>query len=430
MGLVIHFTVGNHFDVTFQPKKRNHCRMAFRLRVAQFASMLVCAALTAEKARAGNPVLDWNEATLGALKKDTVAPLLVARSLAMVHLAMREASAAAGTNSAEVAATSAAYSVATSLLPSHRAEFDELREKEMSAQSDAANNRNAIAIGEAAARRILDERADDGSSMQLSYVPRTEPGQWRRTPPFFRPPELPQWAAKVKTFAIERPDQFRPSGPPALESKAWADAFNEIKTMGGKESKTRTDEQSLVATFWSDFSYTETPPGHWNSIARTIAAERKFSLAESARLFAVLNVALTDAGIACWDAKFRYNFWRPVTAISRAAEDGNAGTEPDAAWLPLLNTPAHPEYPSGHSTFSGAAAVVLAHFFGGDAVTFTVRSDGLPKVERRFTSLRACAEECGASRVYAGIHYRFSCEDGIALGERGAREVLRLNAGR
>ena len=260
--------------------------------------------------------------------------------------------------------------------------------------------------------------------MQVSYVPSSEPGQWRRTPPFLRPPELPQWAAKVKPFAIERPDQFRPGGPPAMGDKRWAVAFDEVKMLGGTESKTRTEEQTLIAKFWSDFSYTETPPGHWNSIASTIAAGRKLPVAESARLFAILNVALVDAGIACWDAKFHYNFWRPVTAIPRAAEDGNAETEPNAAWLPLLHTPAHPEYPSGHSTFSGAAVVVLGAFFGGDAVEFTVRSDGLPKIERHFTSLRACAEECGASRVGAGIHYRFSCEDGMALGERVAAEVL------
>lgn len=154
-------------------------------------------------------------------------------------------------------------------------------------------------------------------------------------------------------------------------------------------------------------SHTETPPGHWNSIARTLATQRKLPLAKSARLFATLNIALTDAGIACWDAKYHYNFWRPVTAIAR---DG-------IEWEPLLTTPAHPEYPSGHGAFSGAATVVLAHFLGGDAVKFTVRSDALPKTERRFASLRACAVECGMSRVFGGIHYGFSCEDGMRIGQ-------------
>ena len=186
--------------------------------------------------------------------------------------------------------------------------------------------------------------------------------------------------------------------------------MNEVRELGGKDSKGRTAEQTQIAKFWSDFSYTETPPGHWNSIARTIANDKKLSLIECARLFAHLNTTLTDAGIACWDAKYHFNFWRPVTAIGEG-------------WLPLLATPAHPEYPSGHSTFSGAALVVLAQHFGGENIAFTVKSDALPGVERRFTSLRDCAVECGTSRVFGGIHYRFSCVDGMKLGEAIATET-------
>ena len=146
--------------------------------------------------------------------------------------------------------------------------------------------------------------------------------------------------------------------------------------------------------------------------------------AETARLFAALNAALMDAGIACWDAKYHYNFWRPVTAIPRAGEDGNGATAPDKKWLPLLNTPAHPEYPSGHSTFSGAGLAVLAGFLGTEEVAIEVRSDGLPNTTRKFASLCDCAVECGMSRVYAGIHYRFSCEDGQKVGEAVGKEVL------
>ena len=370
-------------------------------------------------------MLAWNAVVLRALKQDASAPLLVARALAILHVAQWR-TVEHEKQADEIAVAAAGYTVAITLLPGHRGEFEALWTKQLG--KDSARRRAGIFKGEAAARAVLAERENDGSATHVSYVPRSEPGQWRRTPPFLRPPELPQWASQVKPFALESAVRFRLPGPPPLTDKKWAKAFNEIKSLGAKDSKTRTVEQTAIAQFWSDFSYTETPPGHWNSIARTLATQRKLPLAKCARLFATLNVALTDAGIACWEAKYRFNFWRPVTAIARVAEDGNDATDA-AEWEPLLTTPAHPEYPSGHGAFSGAAAVVLAHFLGGDAVNFTVRSDALPGAERRFASLRACAEECGTSRVFGGIHYRFSCEDGMRLGAKVGGDVLeRQNA--
>ena len=372
-----------------------------------------------------DPVLQWNAATLAALKHDTSAPLLVARTLAMLHVAQWRV-AARGEAPDALAVATAGYTVARSLLPGHQGEFDALWNAERSAAEAPAGEAatKAIERGREAAQAVLAERENDGSAVQLSYISHSEPGQWRRTPPFFRPPELLCWAEKVRPFAIERHDQFRPKGPPALTSAEWAEAFNEIKELGAKESKTRTPEQAVIAKFWADFSNTETPPGHWNSIAAGLSRERKLTLAENARLFALLNMAEMDAGIAVWDAKYHYNFWRPVTAIPRAAEDGNDATAPDPKWLPLLPTPAHPEYPSGHSGFSGAGAVVLASVFGGDAAEFTAHSDSVPDAERHFHSFRACAAECGLSRIYAGIHYRFSVEDGEAIGRQVAEYVL------
>lgn len=371
-----------------------------------------------------NVVLEWNQTVLAALKGDTSSPLLVARNLAILHLAMRDAVDEAGAERREAAAIGAGFFSANVLFPSHQGEFERLRAQQIGELGDSGPLETALADGETAAKRVLAARANDGSAMHISYVPRTEPGQWRRTPPTFRPPELPQWATKVKPFALTRPDQFRPAGPPALESKEWAIAFNEIKAIGAKDSNLRSAEQTAIARFWADFSSTETPPGHWNSIAHTLAADRKLSLVESARLFATLNVALVDAGIACWDAKYHYNFWRPVTAIVRADEDGNSDTKSRLDWQALLNTPPHPEYPSGHSAFSGAAVAVLSGIFGADRIRFSVRSDTLRGVERTFTSLRACAEESGESRVYGGIHYRFSCENGLLLGKRIGEWIL------
>lgn len=376
------------------------------------------------RANAQNVVLEWNEAVLVALKGDTSSPLLVTRNLAILHLAMRDAVERSKTDRREAAAAGAGFVCAGALFPSHQGNFEKLRAKQVARLGNRPHLQEALANGTTAAQRVLNARANDGSAMHISYVPRIEPGQWRRTPPTFRPPELPQWAAKVKPFALTRPDRFRPPGPPPLGSKEWADAFNEIKALGAKDSGTRSTEQTAIARFWSDFSSTETPPGHWNSIARSLAAERHLSLIESARLFATLNLALADAGIACWDAKYHYNFWRPVTAIVRAEEDGNAGTEARPDWQALLNTPPHPEYPSGHSAFSGAAVAVLSAAFGTDRVGFTVRSDALPGVERTFRSLLACAEECGASRVYGGIHYRFSCKAGLQLGKQVGDSVI------
>ncbi len=375
-------------------------------------------------ANAQNVVLEWNEAVLAALKGDTSSPLLVTRNLAILHLAMREAVEQSKADRREATASDAGFVCAGALFPSHQGNFEKLRAKQIARLSNRRHLQEASADGQTFAQQALNARANDGSAIHISYVPRIEPGQWRRTPPTFRPPELPQWATKVKPFALTRPDQFRPPGPPALESKEWAVAFNEIKALGAKDSGTRSAEQTAIARFWSDFSSTETPPGHWNSIAHSLAVQRNLSLLETACLFATLNVALADAGIACWDAKYHYNFWRPVTAITRANEDGNADAEGRPDWQALLNTPPHPEYPSGHSAFSGAAVAVLSATFGTDRVTFTVRSDATPGVERRFTSLRACAEECGESRVYGGIHYRFSCTTGLQLGKRVGNWVV------
>jgi membrane-associated phospholipid phosphatase len=201
--------------------------------------------------------------------------------------------------------------------------------------------------------------------------------------------------------------------------------MEEVRRLGGEKSKDRTEEQTLIAKFWSDFSYTSTPPGHWNHIARDLVRVRQLPLAETARLFALLNVAMADAGIAVWDTKYHYNLWRPITAIRRAGEDGNAATAPDPAWMSLLPSPPHPEYVSGHAGFSGAAARILAQQFGGDAVELATTSDSVPGVVRHFHSFQSCAEEIARSRVYGGIHYAMSGRAGLALGKRVAEHTLK-----
>jgi membrane-associated phospholipid phosphatase len=199
---------------------------------------------------------------------------------------------------------------------------------------------------------------------------------------------------------------------------------NLLKRIGAAKSPERTSEQTEIAKFWSDFSYTVTPPGHWNQIAQEVTSVKDFSVREKVRLFAMLNITLSDVAIACWDSKYVFNFWRPVTAIRAADTDLNDGTEAVNDWMPLLNTPAFPEYVSGHSAFSAAGAVVLAKFNGSDAVNFSVPSDSLPGKRRSYQSLWKCAEEVSQSRLYGGIHFPSALEGGLTMGRQIAEHVL------
>src|SRR5205085_8329625 len=199
--------------------------------------------------------------------------------------------------------------------------------------------------------------------------------------------------------------QFRPPGPPSLDSERYAVDYEEVKELGAAVGSTRTVEQTEIALFWADGAGTETPPGHWNSIAQIIATAQGNTLEENARLFALLNIAMADAAICAWDAKYTFHFWRPVTAINYA--------EPELNWASFIVTPPFPDYVSGHSTFSGAAATVLASFYGSDNIAFTTGSDFLPGVYRSFNSFSAAASEAAASRIYGGIHFRAAVEDGV-----------------
>jgi hypothetical protein len=257
----------------------------------------------------------------------------------------------------------------------------------------------------------------------VRFVHRHDPGDWNPTPPTFARALAPQWP-KVSGFVLRRGDQFRPAGTPLLTDKAYTAAFEEVKRLGGRWSTARTRVQTEIAHFWADGDGTVTPPGHWNRIAQGLARQQRLTVPENARLFALLNVAMADVGIACWDCKFHFHFWRPVQAIREADRDHNRATDPDPVWEPLLPTPPFPAYTSGHSSFSSAAATVLAEFFGTDEVAFETTSEGLPGVKRRFRSFSAAAEEAGMSRIYGGIHWQFDNTDGLAGGRKVARYVL------
>jgi membrane-associated phospholipid phosphatase len=230
---------------------------------------------------------------------------------------------------------------------------------------------------------------------------------WVPTPPAFLPYLLPQWGF-VRPFAMNSSSQFRPPGPPSLDSQQYAADYEEVKELGAAVGSTRTEDQTEIALFWADGAGTETPPGHWNSIAQIIADAQGNTLEENARLFALLNIAMADAAICAWDAKYTFDFWRPVTAIAFA--------EPQLDWMSFIVTPPFPDYTSGHSTFSAAAAAVLPLFYGTEDLPFTTGSDFLPGVYRSFSTCLDAAEEAAVSRIYGGIHFRSASEDGLQAG--------------
>lgn len=384
-----------------------------------------------------NAVLEWNALMMQAIRASNTAPTLSTRNLAILHLAIYDAVNAihggfqpyrqqppVPAGASDLAAVAAAgREVMNALYPSFSARTEELYAIQEREFPPGPADQDGAKVGLTAARNLLAERSADGSNTEVPYIPSNAPGQWRRTPPFYRPPLDPHWRY-VKLFAIPEVEPFMPPPPPPLDSEEYARDFNQVKALGAKTSTLRTAEQSLIAVFWSDFSYTAMPPGHWHEIAATIAAQAQLSLRETTRLFALLSLAQADAGIVCWEAKYRYNFWRPVTAIWRADEDGNPETAPDPSWDHYLVSPNFPEYTSGHSTFSRASAEVLTWFFGTDAITFTATSDSVPGVTRTYHSLAACAEEVGMSRIYGGIHFEFANREGKRSGARIAQHVV------
>ncbi|MFO1190111.1 MAG: vanadium-dependent haloperoxidase [Alphaproteobacteria bacterium] len=375
-------------------------------------------------------VLDWNATLLDTVRALPANPVVQSRAMAMVNTAIYDAVNAAtgfayasyafdgggiGESSADAAAAAAAHSVLAALYPARAPQLLAAYNTALAAIPDSAAKTNGVTLGQLSATAILALRSADGSSTVVPYVPGAAPGDWRPTPPGFLPAAFPNWPG-VTPWAMTSGDQFRPGGPPALGSAAYAAAFNETKSLGKSDSATRTADQTEIALFWSDNPGTATPPGHWLDIAMKVSAAQGLSLSENARLFALLGIAVADAAIVCWDAKYFYEFWRPVTAIANAATDGNPLTEADPDWLPLIVTPNFPEYTSGHSTFSSAAAEILALFFANDEIAFTIGSDGLPGVFRDFDSFSEAAQEAGRSRIYGGIHYEFSNQDAQASG--------------
>src|SRR5437773_2350013 len=384
-------------------------------------------------------VTDWNNSALNAIRAGSTAPPIASRSLAILHASIYDAingiartyepylvqSAVSAGASREAAASAAAHAALVNLFPAAASGFDALHAAILAGIPNGPQKVAGIVWGEFVANQILASRANDGSDTTVPPPGGSGPGVWVPTPPAFLPYLQPQWGF-VTPFAMSSSSQFRPPGPPALDSQRYAADYNEVKELGAAVGSTRTEEQTLIALFWADGAGTETPPGHWNSIAQTISAARGNTLEENARLFALLNIAMADAAICAWDAKYTFDFWRPVTAI--------IFTEPQLNWTSFIVTPPFPDYVSGHSTFSGAAATVLPLFFGTEDLPFTTGSDFLPGVYRSFSTCLDAAEEAAASRLYGVIHFRSANEDGlqagISIGEWTDTHYLQLKGNR
>src|SRR6059036_3920029 len=360
----------------------------------------------------GDVVTDWNAAALNAIRAGHTAPPIASRSLAILHVSIYDAvngiarthepylvpGAVPASASREAAASAAAHSALVNLFPAAAASFDALHAAILAGIPDGPHKVAGIVWGEFVANQILAARANDGSDAIVPPPGGSGPGAWVPTPPAFLPYALPQWGFVVP-FAMNSSSQFRPPGPPSLDSQQYAADYEEVKQLGLAIGSTRTEDQTQIALFWADGAGTETPPGHWNSIAQDISAAKGNTLQENARLFALLNIAPADAAICAWDAKYTFNFWRPVTAIRNGDVDGNPATVSYPTWSSFIVTPPFPDYVSGHSTFSGAASRVLALFYGKDNIAFSTGSDFLPGVTRNFTSFSAAASEAALSRL-------------------------------
>jgi hypothetical protein len=410
-----------------------------------------CVASTAR----ADDITDWNQHMLRAVTVAGTSPLVTTRVAAIVQASVFDAvngidrkyapvhvaAAAPGGASRRAAAVQAAYTALVALFLPQKATFDARLAVSLTAIAADPHETSAgiaagIAWGTTVANGILAWRATDGfTPAPPPYLGGTGVGQWRPTPPAFAPGAGPQFATMVP-WVISAPSQYRPGGPPALTSARYATDFNETKLIGNISSTVRTSDQTIYSWFWAQ----STASYLWNHAADVLLerrargddddegrfGEHRGSLLESARLLALLDLAMADAAIACWDAKYFYSAWRPVTAIPLEASIGNAGitvNAGDATWMPLFATPAHPEYPSGHSTVSGAAAAVLVAFFG-EKTHFTVDNDLLIGVTRSYHSFTQALNEVKNARIYAGIHFRFACDDGQVIGDQVGHYVL------
>jgi PAP2 superfamily len=385
--------------------------------------VIMLALLFAESAAKADVVTDWNVIAGDITVAAGQGPPPANRTLAMVQTAVYEAVNAitkrypadrATPNAVPDASIAAAVAAAnrtmlSRLAPSQQPAIDKAYASALATITDGAAKAAGIAVGEQATAAVLAWRADDAAGAPERYRPATTAGVYVPT----AIPAAPQWPQR-KPWVMISCDQFRPGPPPALSSAQWARDYNEIKSVGGKASTTRTPAQTEIARFWE-----ATAPTIYYPVVRSVANMPGREVTQNARLLAVTAEAIDDALIAVFDGKYAYNFWRPVTAIRNGDIDGNDATERDAAWLPFIDTPTHPEYPCAHCIVAAAVgAVLIVEIGSGPTPMLSTSSPTAPGVTRSWTSVDDFVLEVANARVYDGVHYRNSTEVGMAMGKK------------
>jgi hypothetical protein len=394
-------------------------------------------------AKAQNPVIDWNAiAVTAALNANqTMSPgsnLAGGMSiyLAYTHLAIynavnaidhsfqpygAEILAPAGA-SVDAAVISAAYNTLSFYLPDQSAFLTIQYTGALGLVPDGQAKDDGVQVGRAAANAIIAMRAGDGRGGNVPYTFPSVPtaGVWIPTPPAYLLPQIP-WASQMAPFTMSGRSQFLPNEPPpALSSQDWVDDYNQVKALGAVNSTVRTPQQTEIGLFW-----TENTSKQYARAFRALAAGHALNTSDTARLFAMMWTAVADSFIGCWNAKYHFSFWRPVTAIQNGDIDGNPDTVPDPTWMPLGTTPNHPEYPAAHGCLTGAVATVLKGYFGTPNVNFTVSSTVFnPAHVHTFISTKDLETEVEYARIYAGFHYHHSVVQGLVLGQHVAQQVL------
>jgi hypothetical protein len=374
-------------------------------------------------------ITDWNENAVAFVTMHRMLPPQAERVVASVHVAMfdavnsiehryqqyRLAVTTAKDTSKEAAAAAAAAAVLAGLQPSDKEKASALLEAYLAALPSTAGKANGAKVGQEVAAKVLAERMRDGADAPDAYRPKTKPGVYVPTPIT----ASSMWP-NVKPFAMMSPTQFRPQPPVPLAGDEWAADYNEIESVGGKNSAKRTPRQTEDAHFWLI-----TGPASYYPIVRQLVISKKMDVVDSARFMALVSIAAADAYIAVFDAKYHYDFWRPITAIRNGDIDDNPSTQVDATWQPIDNTPMHPEYPCAHCITSAAVAAVIEATLGSaDIPEVAMTSPAAPGATHRWTNVWAYADEVAMARIYAGFHYRFSTRVGQDMGRKIGQLVV------
>jgi hypothetical protein len=396
------------------------------------AKMLaICALAFLSCSARADAVTEWNEIAIGATAEPPNS-ILQSRVLAMVHAAIYDAvvaiegkgkpyaaqlKAAPGV-SVDAAVAASAHGVLVQLAAARKLSLDSALARSLAKVADAKSRADGARIGEQAAEQIIALRRTDGSgAAAVTFAAKPGAGQYEPTPPHSMAPILAHWGA-VTPFVLRGGVEFR--GPPAPGGVEFARDYSEVKNVGRRDSVTRTADQTAAAIFWT--VQTAVP---WHAAARSASAARRLSVYDNARLFALLSMATADSQIVTFEEKYQRPHWRPITAIRAAGRLGIAGLEGESAWEPLLGTPPHPEYPSAHAAFSGAAEAVLRAFFATDAMSFSVTHPPVFGMTRTYTRFSEMSEEVDNARVWGGMHFRSADRDGSAAGRQVGERVMR-----